>query len=152
MNVFQNLLKSDFITNLFPRARTTPRIGQKLEMYLLAECCLLSSSAHPPSVDGVLGFRGVHCVPRRVWIPASFGGLEAQNELPCVASTVGTKAREMPCFPAQSHLRWPEHILPRTPRSSTFSRSCCASRHPLSLAKADKSSGQDALEPGAWTA
>lgn len=152
MNIFKNLLKSDFITDLFPRARTTPRTGQKLEMYLLAECYVLSSSAHPLSVDGALGLRGVHCVSRWVWIPASLGGLEAQNELPRVASTMGTKVWEMACFPAQLHLRRPEHILLQTPQSSMFSRSCCTSRHPLSLAKADKSSGQDAMEPGARTA
>lgn len=143
-----------------------PSTWQKLKMYFLAEHWVHFIIPTPPSADEDVGAQRQQRMPRPSTDAGSLSsaGLRSRPFLLCLLLSMGWH-RWNPhaggsvhhCSISASfpiHLLQPERILSLlTVRSSMFIRPAAVlARRPLSSSNADKSAGQDAAEPGAWSA
>lgn len=141
-----------------------PSTWQKLKMYFLAEHWVHFIITTPPSADeGVGAQETATCAQANADSPSS-AGLQSRPCWRCLLLSVGWHCGTLHAggpvhlcsisasFPIR--LLQPEHILSLlTIRSSMLVLPAAVlARRPLSSSNADKSAGQDAAEPGAWSA
>lgn len=143
-----------------------PSTWQKLKMYLLAEHWVHFILTTPASADEDVGAQRQRCVPRPSTdadSPSSAGLLSRPFLLRLLVSlgwhcwTLNAGGSVHLCAISASfpiRLLQPARILSLlTLRSSMFILPAAVlARRPLSSSNADKSAGQDAAEPGAWSA